>query len=180
MISFYITLLEDSDDKAAFLKLYHTNLSILTRTGQQYFKEKSFVEDALQLTWESVAKNFTKILSLSCHETTPYLVTIMKNKCKDILRKEQKYTELFSDDEAVLDDEIDNTIHIQQEYQRLVALIRKMPDVYREVLERRLILEESNSEAAKNMGISEMLAAKRFSRGRALLIEKLLGGGDVS
>ena len=113
MISFYTTLLENSGDEAAFLKLYHANLPILTRTGQKYFKEPSFVEDALQMTWESVAKNFIKISSLPCHETTPYLVTIMKNKCKDILRGEQKYTELFPDDEAVLDDEIDNTIHIQ-------------------------------------------------------------------
>ena len=77
MFFLYAALLENPEDESAFLEIYHTHLPILTRTGQRYFLEKSFVEDALQLTWESVAIRFTKISSLPRHEITPYLVTIM-------------------------------------------------------------------------------------------------------
>jgi len=173
MIYFYLTLLENPENKALFIEMYHSHLSILTRTGQRFFSEPSFIEDALQMAWESIARSFSKISSLPPTEVTPYLVTVMKNKCKDILRKEKKYVELFTDEVAVLEDDFSETIFIEQDYQELVALIRKMPDTYREVLERRLILEESNIEIAKSMSISEALVAKRYSRGRSLLIESL-------
>ena len=177
MVLLYLALLESPEDEPAFIELYHTNLPELTKVGQRFFTEKSLIEDALQLTWESVAKNFTKITSLPRHETVPYLVTMMKNKCKDILRSEKKYTELLPDEDAVYEDGVDDMVHIKSEYQEIVALIRKMSDTYREVLERRLVLEESNREIASKMGISEALVAKRFSRGRALLIEILSDEG---
>ena len=173
MTLLYLAMLENHEDESTFLELYRIHSSMLTRIGQRFFKENWFVEDALQLTWESVAKNFRKISSLPRHETAPYLVTMMKNKCRDILRSEKKYTELFPDEDAAIEDEIDETVIIKQEYLELVSLIRKMPDIYREVLERRLILEESNVEIAKNTGVSELVVAQRFSRGKAMLIKSL-------
>ena len=175
MIMLYLAFLENPEDETAFLEMYHKHLPMLTKAGLKFFADKWFVEDALQLTWMSVALNFNKISSLPRHETAPYLVTIMKNKCRDILRKENMYTELIAGEDVVLEDDIDDRLHIQHEYKKLVEAIRKLPDIYREVLERRLIIEESNGEVAKNMGISEMLAAKRYSRGRAILKENMIG-----
>lgn len=173
MILLYLALLENPEDESAFEDVYHTHLPILTRIGQRYFTEKSFIEDALQMTWESIARSFSKIMSLPRHETTPYLVTMMKNKCKDVLRNEKKYTELFPDEDAILDDNVESTVQIQQEYQKIVTLIREMPDTYREVMERRLVLDESNKEIARSMNISEALVAQRFLRGREMLKKSL-------
>ena len=178
-MTIFLALLENQADELAFIEMYQKHLPMLTRTGQRFFTDKSFVEDALQMTWESVAVNFSKISSLPCHETAPYLVTIMKNKCRDILRSERKFEELVPEEETIITDDIVDMVHIQDEYRKLVDEIRKMPDIYREVLERRLILEQSNSETAKSIGISAALTAKRFSRGRDMLKKKLLDSGGA-
>ena len=52
-----------------------------------------------------------------------------------------------------------------------------MPPAYREVLERRLVLEQSPDEVASAMGLTRAAVNARFSRGRKLLQEKLLEEG---
>ena len=173
MLVFYLAVLEQPGDADAFVVLYHKYLPMLTGIALKYFSDHRLVEDALQETWEDIAKNFIKISSIPCHELPSYLVTIMKNNCIDILRKEKKYAEMFPDEDVAADDETSDTVHIQEEYRRLVALIRATPVLYREVLERRLVLEQSNQEVAKALKISENLAAKRYERGRAMLIKTL-------
>ena len=61
----------------------------------------------------------------------------------------------------------------QGEYQRLVELIRSMPDTYREVLELRCVLEWSNKDIARRLSLSENAVAVRLMRGKALLQNKL-------
>ena len=62
-------------------------------------------------------------------------------------------------------------------YDALVEVILSMPPTYREVLERRLILEETPEEVAAAMGLSRAAVNARFARGRKLLREKLLEEG---
>ena len=173
MIFLYLSLIESSEDETVFIRLYHKNLPILTKVGCKYFKSNSYVEDALQSTWESVILNFKKISNLPNDEITPYLVTVMKNKCKDILRREKKYALEITDEEIAGEEEVFDKVFTQLEYAYLVSAIREIPDHYREILERRLILEQKNSEIAKIMSISEGLVAKRYARAKAMLIGNL-------
>ena len=52
-----------------------------------------------------------------------------------------------------------------------------MPPTYREILERRLVLEQTPAEVAAATGLSVELVNTRFSRGRKLLRERLLKEG---
>ena len=54
-----------------------------------------------------------------------------------------------------------------------MALIRSMPETYRQVLEMKFVLEMKDKEIGKALGLSADAVSQRVRRGRKLLIEKL-------
>lgn len=172
MIAYYVTRLERPGDEAAFIAFYHEYLPFFTRRARRYLTgHGGLVDDALQETWIDVARDFIKLSSLPRHELPSYLATMVRHNCIDILRKERGHTELPEDETVTAGDETLNIVLQNDSLSRAAACIRGMPDIYRAVLEHRLLWERSNQEVAKKLGISEALAAKRFERGMKLLRE---------
>lgn len=170
----YLVLLEDDADKAAFERLYLSHRYLLLRVAQRFFPtQHERAEDAVEDAFLAIAANLKKISSLSCQETVPYLVTIIKNKCRDILRHEKKYTKIRENEADASATDVPQTAELAENYRRAVQAIYALPDKYRCVLEARLILELDTQEIATKFGISTDLVAKRFARGRALVAEAL-------
>lgn len=170
----YLNLLDGEEEKTAFAEIYNDNLSYMLQIANRFFADKARAEDAVHNAFLVVARDFKKFFQISCPERTPYLVTIVKNKCRDILRAERKYAEITRDEEdttiAEPSPELDG---VAEEYRRAVELIYKLPDSFREVLEYRLIFGLNNVETAKHLGISQDLASKRYNRGRVLVMKGL-------
>ena len=172
MLAVCLSVLDEQSDKDLFLaffdryekKLYHVALSIL--------QDPALAEDAAQEAFLRVArhfKTFKKIFKKSCQEIGPWAVTIVKNVSIDILRKRGR--------EAAFPEEWDppSPVGVEAEtgYDRLVALIRSMPETYRQVLEMKFVLEMKDKEIGKALGLSADAVSQRVRRGRKLLIEKL-------
>lgn len=173
----YLLLLECDGDKAAFARLYHANAAQLFAVARGFFPNNpGHVEDAVHNVFVTVANNFQKFSQIPCQEMTPYLVTSVKNACRDILRAEHKYAEWEEMSDADRG-RVPNTDGLDEAYRRAVALIYALPDKYREILERRLIDGLSNQEAARKLGISEDSAAQRFLRARKMVAEQLTKEG---
>ena len=92
---------------------------------------------------------------------------VVKNSALDLLRKEQRETELDAKEwePAVPADE--------GEFHALVALIRGLPEDYRRVLELRFVAEWSLAEIAQELVLTEGAVKTRIFRGRRLLIDQL-------
>ncbi len=134
---------------------------------------ESRAEEAMQDAFLAAIKNFSKIRTLSCQQQDAYLVIIVKNKCKDILRRESKFVSEDSAPEPVGADNTYGSVQTGDTVDRVANLIHQMPDRYEEVLQRRLLLGQNNHEVAHSLRISDDTAAKRFERGRKLLAEAL-------
>ena len=172
MLELCLSMLEGEVDKALFLrfharyekKLYAVAMTILSSPEQS--------EDAVQEAMVRIASHFDdfkKIYQKNRQEIGPWCVTIVKHISLDILRKEGREVPLSEDWEVPVPD----TTQAESAYQRLVELIRSMPETYREALELRFVLEYSNKEVARALGLTENTAAARISRGRRLLIQRL-------
>ena len=93
----------------------------------------------------------------------------MKHAAVDILRQEGRSEPLDEDWDAIAPEDVEQ----ESAYRHLVALIRAMPEQYREVLELKFVLERSNREIAEALGLTEGTVGVRIQRGRALLIRRL-------
>lgn len=172
MLAVYLSMIERDDNKQLFETFYFRYEKKLYAVALNILKRPALAEEAVSETFLRVARHFEKFLEIyhrDRREIAPWAVTIVKNISLDILEKEDR-TELLPEywdapgreDAESLDG-----------YGRLVELIRFMPEGYRRVLERKFVLEWTNREIARQLGLTEAAVEKRVERGRALLIEKL-------
>lgn len=174
MLALYMMLLEDEEDKRRVQFLYNTYYGKMVAVAKRYFSnDQRRAEDAVHESFLKIIENFSKISKISCEELPGYLVIIVRNQSIDILRKEKRL--------VLTDDWMPYERPAEAEpgdvFGRLVSIIRAMPETYRAALEMRFVLEMEHREIARVLGISETAAANRVSRGRELLIEKLLEEG---
>lgn len=174
MLDLCLAMLDSDRDKAAFQVLYHRSRDLLLCVAMGFFRDPHRSEEAVQDAFLAAVQNFSTISRLDAQEQDAYLVIIVKNKCRDILRREKKYA---PEEEAPEPDPGGDSVHAAVEgvavIERVADLIDTLPERYREVLQRRLLLEQSNLQIAKALGLSESTASRRFEKGRALLAAAL-------
>ena len=172
MLMVCLSMLDSWDKKTLFLEFFARYEIKLYQVALNILGDPALAEDATQETFLRVARNFStfqKIFEKGCQEIGPWAVTIVKNVSIDILRKRGRETALPEDWDAPAPTGTEE----ETAYGRLVALIRSMPELYREVLEMKFVLEMKDREIGKVLGISADAVSQRVSRGRKLLIEKL-------
>ena len=174
MLELCLAALEDDRDQEEFRALYFRCRDLLFHIAQGFFHDGGRSEEAVQDAFLSAARNFSKISPLNAQEQEAYLVIIVKNKCRDILRREKKYApEEDAPAPACLEDSVHARVEGSDVIDRVAALMGALPQKYREVLQRRLLLEQSSVQIARDLGLSESAVSRRLEKGRSLLAEAL-------
>lgn len=177
MLSICLTILSNDEERDYFLYLHNTFEKSMYGVAMSILHDKSAAEEAIQDSWVKVAVSFEKIYAVEWDTIEGYLVILVKNVCKDMLRYQKEHpTNEFPEewDAPASPERNSSTLY------RIVELIRSMPQTYREILELKFVLEYSNREISRRLRINESTVASRVARGRALLIEVLRkeGYGD--
>lgn len=119
-------------------KRYQENRAFLLSYGIQILGSRERAEDALQECFLSIIENQEKYFSLSCTDFRKLAVVIMKRKCIDQIRQEEKF--------------------VDQDIEELDFLLDKEPDpVFEEVL-----FKEREEEAREILRDLDPLSKKIF------------------
>lgn len=165
-------LLENDEDKALFMRFHAKYEKKLYAVALKILGSKALAEEAVQEAMVKVVLHFDTFCRLyeeKREEIGPWSVTIVKHEALSILRKEGRSGALAED----WDPPARESTEGESAYHRLVELIRSMPEIYREALELRFVLEWSNKETARALGLTEAAASYRVSQGRKLLMQRL-------
>lgn len=176
MLSICLAALDRPELREQFRAFFLAHASLALRAARRHL-DAHLAQDAVQEAFTAVARNFSRVAALPPRAQRAYLLAAVRTSAIDLLRREGRYTGL--DDGEALPGGPDPTeaAEAAEGYQRLVGLILAMPETYREVLRRRLVLEESPEETAAAMGLPVETIYRRFSQGRKLLQERLLEEG---
>ena len=169
MLALLFSVLEDEGDRVRFFRLHREYERKMYRVALSILGDHHRAEECVHDAFCKIILNFSKISEIPCHEMEPWIVTIVKNTALDIQRKDRRRETLPEEWDAPAPEGVE----AESGYRRLVELIRSMPEGYRQALELKFVLEQSNRDIARALGISEAAAAQRVTRGRALLIQKL-------
>ncbi len=167
MVSFYLASIRDGTDRARFERLYQTNHQRMARLAAQILGPGPRSEDAVHDAFMKLIQHFDELRDRPEERLSAWLAVVVRNTALDMLRRGRFETDMenVSWEPAVPADE--------GQFQALVALIRKMPEEYRRVLELRFVAEWSMAEIGRELGISEGAVKTRVFRGRRMLIEQL-------
>jgi RNA polymerase sigma-70 factor (ECF subfamily) len=179
-------MIDLQEDKDKFNEIHEKYEVMMYRVIYSVLKNKEDTEDALQDAFMTLAKNISKIDSVSCRKTETLLVILSRNTAIDHYRKNKRQRENV---ELWQDEDIDNLessatldslskLVSKEGYRHIVACIEAMGDTYKDAMRLRFVLGYSNSEVAAQLGITKKNAEVRITRGRAQLIETLEKEGN--
>ena len=167
MLTMYLAMLGSEEDRERFTLLYEAHEKRLYAVALKVMRDPTRAEDAAQQTWLQVLRNWERINALDWDSAAKYLVVAARNAALDMLKKERWNTSMPEDwDPPAPEDG-------QGEYQRLVELIRSLPEAYRRVLELKFVEEETNQEIARRLGLKESTVSTKAQRGRRLLLDAM-------
>lgn len=169
MLGLYLARLDPENDKQRFQWIYDHLRHKMYRVAYALLRSEHLAQEAVQESFFKIIRNFSKISLLSSEEITPYIVTIVENTARDILRKEGRTEGSLEE----WDPPAPEDVHGQSEYRRLVELICAMPEGYRHILLLKFVEEETDAAIARRLGLSVTQVSNRIYRGRKMLQEQL-------
>lgn len=172
----FLSMLETQEEQSKFTRLYEKYRYLLWYVAKDILKDKDLAEDAVQEAYLALTKHLEQVEDVDSPRTKRFLVTIVKSKAIDILRRERRadFTE-YEDalgDVAEREDALDAYLQVES-YERLVEAIRGLEENYRVVLECRYLHELSEKETAEVLGLAEKTVNVRTWRARKKLKQVL-------
>lgn len=172
MLLYYLSLLENQEDKTKFELLYHKYSRLMKYIALKRLQDDHLAEEAVQEAFIKVIKSFYKVEDVDSHKTKRFLVVITENVITDILRKEKSYTRVsYEELEPILSitpDMLDGVA-----VKELMEVIGAMPEIYRSILELRAYHGLSDKQIATVLDVSYATVRKRLERARAMLVAEM-------
>lgn len=180
MIALYLALLERPEENAAFEEIYNAYKGKMMAIAYNILGNHHDSEEAVSQAFFAVARNFRKISEKSIGEREAYLNIVTKNAALDIYRERNVRDALPIED---IEDMPDENTDVSDEalsdmgYNRVVAAIKALPQLYSEALYLFNVTGLSIREIASSLGIAENVVKKRLQRAREKLRDILTEEG---
>lgn len=94
MLAVLLAALESDADRQKFIEIYEKYHVQMERTAMRILKEQSDVEDAVQNAFMQMIRHFEKIFEIPCEELPFWIISIVKNEARAILRKNRRTVSL--------------------------------------------------------------------------------------
>lgn len=161
----YLQMIETNEEKSKFEQIYLKYRSLMYHIAYQYLRHEQDAEDAVHQAFVKVAENISKISDPECPKTKQFVVIIVENKAKDMLRVRNKHTIL------PLDEELNGVFEEPVADDTLSGCILKLPEQQRHVIWLKYHHGYNLHEIAKMLDISLSWAQKIDQRAKKKLEE---------
>ena len=166
----YLQLIETVEEQSKFMTLYSEYRELMFRVAFTFLRNSEDSEDVVHHAFVKIAENI-KIVEPVSPKTKQFVVTIIENRAKDILRMRGKHPEVM------LDESIYSAEDVLAEDDFLAGCISKLTDQQREVIWLKFHYGYDLREIAKMLGITLSWARKIDQRAKKKLEEMLKEGG---
>ena len=172
MINLYLSVLETDEDRCQFEDIYRQYKNRMYKFAISILHNNEDAEDVVHPSFLTIANNFDKIKSFSCHEMNSYIVIIIRNTSINLYNKNKRNNEMLS----TLDDNnssFEINMLANYEYEQLLGVISSLSENYKEVLYLYYINNFTTKEISKMLDISVDNVWKRIERAKKQLKAKL-------
>jgi len=177
VLPIYLAELDTQEEKDKFAELYEKYSRKMYHIALSILKNPADAEDAVDMAFHRLAKNFTKISKKSSNEIKAYIVICIRSAAIDVYRANRKALEktcsLNEDDysENLWEQEIDRI--------SIISAIRSLPDDYRDVIFLCEYQMLTSKEAAKLLNTTDSNVRVKLHKARKKL-KMILKGGDIN
>lgn len=176
----YLMLIDNEEDRQKFKKIYIIYRMKLQYVAFSILQDSHEAENMVHDTFLTLIDNLDKIDEAECNKTWNYIVTILKNKCFNYIKK-QKKCEVTEDEMIDVPDENAEDIAsgiLQDEMINVLSKsIQRLKYPYKEVIYLQYYNGLSSKEIGKILGISAENVRQIAKRAKKRLKETLIEMG---
>lgn len=188
MLAFFLTLIEDENDRQLFERIYHSYRSQMKRVAENVLGNEADAEDAVHEAFYRVAEKHLDTVRAICDERDlrNYMLKAAKNIALNIRRGSsgsgniEEIDSAAAEEACISDEDFVEELCSEDSYRELVGIIRGLDPKYSEVLYLHFVLEMPMPEVAEYLGRKLETVKKQLVRGKAILAEKLKENGRVT
>lgn len=169
MLWFYLSLLDTPEKKSKLEKIYYEYRKPMLYIAHDILHDYDKAEDAVQQGFLKIISHLDKIEDISCHKTKSFIVLIIRCISLDMLRKENKRMEVYNEDIPEWQmscSDVEDSLLVED----IVEELKRLPDIYRDILELKVYHGLSEKEIANTLEISYATVRKRLERARNMLV----------
>ena len=175
MLGFYLTLIDEPNDKEKFTEIYSTYNDLMFKVAMSVLHNEALASETVQDCLLKIAKTISDLPTAGTKKAKAFIVIMVRNKALDNLKLEHiDKNEPINENEDISDD-IVSRILSDMGYKQIVEEILNLDTRYRDILALRLIYEYSIEKICLILDISENTAKSRIYRGRKILKKRLEG-----
>lgn len=175
MLMFYMSLIDNDDDRAKFEILYKNYKKRMVSVAFSVLRNREDAEDAVHDTFIKIARNMQSIGNPNSDETLSYVLKAAKNNAINLSQKNatrNKHIQL-ENVENMTDEQFFDKLNIRENYEDVVKAIRSLNDTYNDVLFYYFVRGMKAKEIADLLGRSNSAVKQQIIRGKKKLLEIL-------
>lgn len=171
----YLSMLDTQEEKNKFTEIYEQYQHFCWYVANQLLGDAHLAEDAVQDAFFALTRHLDKIKDVESPRTRKFLMTIVKSKAVDLLRKQhgEISVEELPCEPADLGQDILNTYITKENYNHLISCILELDEMYRVVFEYKFVHQLQDTEIAELLDITPKLVNVRYFRARKKLQQML-------
>lgn len=175
MLIFYLSLIDNEDDRNKFEIIYYEYRERMFSAAFDVVKNTEDAEDAVHNAFIGIANNMESVGDAVSQRTLSYVIKAAKNAAINIYNKNHNITTVkYTDDIYISDDDFFKQIFIKEKYNEVVIAISELKDDYRIPMYYYHICDMRIKEIAGLLDLSPSVVKVRIHRGKKELI-KVLG-----
>ena len=173
MLVFYLTMIDNEEHKNRFEEIYLTYKKSMLNLAFSYLKDSYEAEDAVHTAFFNIAKNMSKINSLSHNDAKNYCFKAVKNASIDMLKKKQKIKEVVLNETVACSDDLFNEICEKSSVEAIKKALLQLDETYKDVITMHFLYDMSVGEISNVFGRNSSTIRTQLSRGKSKLCELL-------
>lgn len=175
MLMFYMSLIDNDDDREKFEILYNKYRKRMVYTAYSVLGNNEDAEDAVHDTFIRIARNMRSIGDPNSNETLSYVLKAVKNTAINLSQKNAARNQhiQLEDIENISDGQFFEELRIQENYEEVVEAIQSLSDTYRDVLFYYFVAGMKSKDIADVLGRKRSTVQQQIIRGKKKLLEIL-------
>lgn len=161
-------------DRAAMKQLYDNHIGYLKAVCSRYIPDNDDVNDILQDSFVKIFGSTDKFEYRREGSLRAWMTRIVVNESLKRLRQKKKWSELISTEpppDVIDEDGTDVPLFADIPPDKIMEMIRSLPDGYRTILNLYVFEDKSHREIAEMLGIRESSSASQLHRAKVMLVK---------
>ena len=178
LLAIYISMLDTEGERSRISELYDENKLVLLSLAKNMLNNRELAEDAVHSAFLSIIESKKKYFELDSRNFRYLAVLIVKNKCIDILREQNKYSGTPLDEMEFCIEaggkSVEEQVMFESEYEAVRGHLKAIDVISKQVLVMKYYYGMSYKEIGAELGLTQKQIDNRIMKAKTK-VRNLIG-----